>query len=136
MCDGPSNLIKNIVKKEKVSVPKVDTSSIPTCIEVWLFKKTYMNALANPNEERESRLCDFWNDNKYFMNSCSGAHRFFLLDGCLSYMYISYLNMYLYARNHLRSQTTPTLHTLIVNHTLLNYWTQLILIKWLDLDIT
>ena len=46
------------------------------------------------------------------MKCWSGAHRFSWTP-FLSDMYISDLNLYLYPRNHLRSQTTLGLHTLV-----------------------
>lgn len=86
----------------KGSVPKVDTSRIPTYVGIWQFKKTYMSTLANLDKERQQWSCYFENEIEYRMISWSGAHRYFLNDFLFD-MYILDLNMYLYARNNWRS---------------------------------
>ena len=75
--------------------------------------KIDMNTLASSNEEHESWSCYFWNENEYLMNFCNGAHRFSY--AFLSMLYILDLNMYLGARNYLRSQAALGLHTVANN---------------------
>jgi hypothetical protein len=47
-------------------VPKVNASNIPIDVGVCESKNTYMNTLANLNEEHESWSCCFWNESEFF----------------------------------------------------------------------